>query len=355
MVFMEQVYAGNSLLDWSYAIVSAILIFSVLSLIKLAAVKRLDVLAKKTKTHIDDVFVAMLTSTKRLFLMIVAAYLSSHLVELKPTIAVNLMRVLIVATLVQLAFWGDKGVRVWLSAYLERTRSEDAINPTSTAAIGFIARVIIWSVAILMALDNLGFNIVTLVASLGIGGIAVALALQNILGDLFASLSIVLDKPFSVGDFIVVGDDMGTVEFVGLKSTRLVSISGEQIVFSNADLLKSRIRNYKHMHERRILFSIGVIYQTTEEQLRLVPKIIQESIEKQSKTRFSRAHLKAFADSSIDFEIVYYTLDPDYNAFMDIQQAINLEIFRRFTQEKIDFAFPSRTVYIENAAKTLAE
>jgi small-conductance mechanosensitive channel len=346
---MNQMYWGNSLLDWGFAFAVAIVIIAVLSTIKLILVRRLFVLAKKTDTYLDDVFVAMLSSTKRLFLLVVAVYFSSHILVLSTPVQGIFFKTLIVALLVQMAIWGDKGVRVWLSSYLEKKQVGGAINPTSTAAIGFISRVIIWSVALLMALDNLGFNIVTLVASLGIGGIAVALALQNILGDLFASLSIVLDKPFSVGDYIVVDDAMGTVEFIGLKSTRLISITGEQIVFSNADLLKSRIRNYKHMHERRILFTIGVVYHTSEVQLKLIPQILKESVDKQDKVRFLRAHLKTFADSSIDFEIVYYISDPDYNTFMDIQQAINLEIFRRFTQEKIDFAFPSRTVYIENA------
>jgi small-conductance mechanosensitive channel len=169
-----------------------------------------------------------------------------------------------------------------------------------------------------------------------------------VLGDLFASLSIVLDKPFSVGDFIIVDEVVGTVEYVGLKTTRLRSLSGEQIVFSNADLLKSRIRNYRHMEERRIVFAIGVVYQTTQEQLQKIPKILQAAVEAQSDTRFDRAHFKTFADSSLDFEVVYYMAKPDYKLFMDTQQAINLELFRRFAEEKIDFAYPSRTVFLVN-------
>jgi small-conductance mechanosensitive channel len=298
------------------------------------------------------VLVGVLSSTRFLFILIVAAYVSSNFLELKPAKEIALFHVVVIALLIQVAVWGDKAIRLGLKQYLQKTRAEDVASTTSTAALGFVSRVTLWIVITLMILDNLGFNIATLIASLGIGGIAVALALQNILGDLFASLSIVLDKPFSVGDFIVVDDVVGTVEFVGLKTTRLRSLSGEQIVFSNADLLKSRIRNYKHMEERRIVFAIGVVYQTTQEQLTKIPKIMQEVVEAQPDTRFDRAHFKTFADSSLDFEVVFYMAKPDYNLFMDTQQAINLELFRRFGEEKIDFAYPSRTVFLVNPPTT---
>jgi len=202
-------------------------------------------------------------------------------------------------------------------------------------------------VILLLALDNMGVDITALIAGLGIGGIAVALALQNVLGDLFASLSIVLDKPFVIGDFIIVDDLLGTVERIGLKTTRVRSLYGEQLVFSNSDLLNSRIRNYKRMFERRILFSIGVTYQTPHEKLATIPGIIREVIESQEQVRFDRAHFKEYGDSALKFEIVYYVLVPDYNTHMDIQQAINLAIVRRFEEEKIEFAFPTQTLYLK--------
>ncbi len=172
---------------------------------------------------------------------------------------------------------------------------------------------------LLLALDNLGVDVTALVAGLGVGGIAVALAVQSILGDLFASLSIVLDKPFVIGDFIIVGDLLGTVENVGIKTTRVRSLSGEQLIFSNADLLNSRIRNYGRMYERRVVFTVGVTYDTPRHKLE---------------------------DFSLDFETVYYVQDPAYNLYMDIQQAINLELYQRFADEGIEFAYPTQTLFL---------
>jgi len=202
-------------------------------------------------------------------------------------------------------------------------------------------------VILLLALDNFGVNITTLVTGLGIGGIAVALALQSVLGDLFASLSIVLDKPFVIGDFINVDEYMGTVEHIGLKTTRVRSLSGEQLVFSNSDLLKSRIRNYKHMQERRVAFTIGVTYQTPLDRVAAIPSIIRKIIEAQGGVRFDRSHFKTYGDSALVFETVYYVLSSDYNAYMDIQQAINLRVYEEFAAEGIEFAYPTRTLYMK--------
>ena len=187
---------------------------------------------------------------------------------------------------------------------------------------------------------------------MGIGGIAVALALQNILGDLFASLSIVIDKPFVIGDFIVVDQLMGTVEHVGLKTTRLRSLGGEQLIFSNNDLLKSRISNYKRMMERRIVFGFGVTYQTPPEKLPLINEIVREIIGKQEQARFDRVHFKEYGESSLNFEAVYFVLSQDYNLYMDIQQAINLEMFRCFQKEGIEFAYPTRTLFIQQEVRS---
>jgi len=206
---------------------------------------------------------------------------------------------------------------------------------------------ILWSVIVLMALENVGIDITALVAGLGVGGIAVALAVQNILGDLFASLSIVLDKPFVIGDFIIIGDYMGTVEHIGLKTTRIRSLSGEQLVFANNDLLQSRIRNFKRMYERRVVFNLGVVYQTPHEKLQKIPQIVREIIEQQHPVRFDRAHFKSFGDFSLNFEVVYWVQNPDYTVYMDIQQAINLEIYRRFAEEGIEFAYPTQSIFVE--------
>ena len=204
-------------------------------------------------------------------------------------------------------------------------------------------------VLVLTALGTLGVAVSPFVASLGIGGVAVALALQNVLGDLFASLSIVFDKPFVVGDSVAVDDFSGTVEYVGLKTTRIRSISGEQLVFANSDLLASRLRNYGRMRERRVIFTIGVTYGTPSEALRAIPRYLREAIERLDNTRFDRSHLKEFGDSSIDFETVYHMVVPDYNAYMDTQEQISLALYERFEAQGIDFAFPTRTVRLVGA------
>jgi small-conductance mechanosensitive channel len=249
----------------------------------------------------------------------------------------------------QVALWSAAILDFFLRRYHRRRAEIDPAAVTTIRAFRFAAVFGVWCIAVLVALDNLGVDVTALITGLGIGGVAIALALQNILGDLFASLSIVLDKPFVVGDFIRAGDDLGTVEQIGLKTTRVRSLSGELLVFSNSDLLQSRIRNYKRMEERRILFRIGVVYQTTPSQLRRIPAMVREIIERQTAARFDRAHFAAFGDSSYDFEFVYYVASPDYNVYMDTQQAINLAIVDAFAADKIEFAYPTRTLYLERA------
>jgi small-conductance mechanosensitive channel len=213
-----------------------------------------------------------------------------------------------------------------------------------------LVRLVVWAAVLLVLLDNLGVNVTTLIAGLGVGGIAIALAAQNILGDLFSSLSIVFDKPFVVGDFIIVGDFLGSVEHVGLKTTRLRSLSGEQLVFSNTDLLNSRVRNYGRMFERRVVSSLGVTYRTPADKLARIPTMIREIAEREQKLRFDRAHFQTFGESALLFEYVYYVLTPDYNFYMDVQQRINLALFEQFAAEGIEFAYPTQTLFISRPA-----
>jgi small-conductance mechanosensitive channel len=207
----------------------------------------------------------------------------------------------------------------------------------------------IWGTGALFLLDNLGFKITTVLAGLGVGGIAVALASQAVLGDLFGYLAILLDKPFEVGDFIIVNEFMGTVEYIGIKTTRLRSLGGEQLVLSNTDLTNSRVRNYKRMKLRRVVFKLGVVYHTSLETVTAIPGILRDIIQKTPDTRFDRAHFFSFDDSCLTFEIVYFVLSADYNRYMDVQQAINFEIKAQFEKRGIDFAFPTRTLHLHNA------
>ena len=232
----------------------------------------------------------------------------------------------------------------------EKQLKEDAGAVAAMDVVSFLLKIGIWTTVFLLTLDNLGVNITALLAGLGVGGIAVALAAQNIISDLFASLSIVLDRPFVLGDFLNIDEHYGNVEKVGLKTTRIRSLSGEQLVFSNNDLLSSRIRNYGQMTERRIVFSIGVVYGTPFTELEKIPKLIEDIIVKQELARFDRSHFQRYGAYSLDFETVYYVESSDYKLYMDIQQSVNLEIYRRFAEAGIEFAYPTQTLFVNSPA-----
>jgi small-conductance mechanosensitive channel len=234
--------------------------------------------------------------------------------------------------------WLNRAASFLLTRYFSRSL-DDAARTTTITFLAFLIRLTLWVIVFLVALDNLGINVTALVAGLGIGGIAVALATQSILGDIFASLSIVLDRPFVVGDFIVVDALMGRVEHVGLKTTRVRSPSGEEIIFANSELLKSRIRNYRASFERRVVFTVGVTYDTSHARLARIPTILREIIEGQEQARFERAHFVKLAESLI-FEAAYYVLSSDETLFMDVQQAINLALYARLQKEGIALAAP---------------
>lgn len=311
-------------------------------------IRRLEGLAARTTTDLDNAIVDMLKATRLWLIAVVAAALALHTLELTDRVRKLLDAAATLALFVQAGLWATSLWGFWLRRSRARAlKSNASAAATSLSAMGFIGELILWTVIALLALDNLGFNITTLIAGLGVGGIAVALAVQNILGDLFASLSIVIDKPFVIGDFIIVDNYMGTVENVGLKTTRIRSLGGEQIIVANSDLLNNRIRNYKRMYERRIVFGFGVLYQTPSDALEQIPALVRAIIEGRDKVRFDRAHCSKFGDSSIDFEVVYWVTDPDYNLYMDIQQAINFELKRSFEARNVEFAFPTRTIVVQ--------
>jgi len=351
MDILSNMYLGNMLQDWLIAVFILVVVFSILKIAQRVVIGKLERLAASTESQIDDLIVSMLKQTKFLILLIASAYVASSAITLKPSVAAVLQKGVILILIVQGGLWAGAGISFALGRAIQKRMDKDASSATTITFLGFVARLILWVIVLLLILDNLGVNITGLVAGLGIGGIAIALAVQNILGDLFASLSIVLDKPFVIGDFVVVDALSGTIEHIGLKTTRVRSLSGEQLIFSNNDLLKSRIRNYKRMEERRIVFGFGVVYQTPMEKLTLIKAMVGDIIKKQEHARLDRVHFKDYGDSSLNFEVVYFVATPDYNIYMDIQESINLEIFRRFQEEDIEFAYPTQTLYIQNDAK----
>lgn len=347
---LQEKFGSNSLEAWLIAVAIFVVAFVLLKYFKAILYRHLNKLALKTTNDLDDFLVDLVKRTKNLFFLALAAFVASKSLEISANVQENIRSVLIIFLIIQVWFWGDAVIEFIIIKIMGRDEhlsdSDEAIEGT-LPAIKFVGRFLLLSLLLVLALDNFGFDVTALLASLGVGGIAVALAVQNVLGDLFASLSIVLDKPFRVGDFIVVGDLMGNVEKIGLKTTRVRSLSGEQLVFSNADLLASRIRNYKQLEERRIVFRFGVIYQTTKQQLAQIPSMIKAIVEESSNARFDRAHFATYGSSSLDFEVVYYVTVPDYAAYMDVQQKINLRIFEKFAEEGIDFAYPTQTLFIE--------
>ena len=343
---MDYLILGNDLLAWAIALGIAAAVYLLLHIAKRLIVRRLRAFTRATSTYLDDLAVGVLSATHPLFLLAMGLYAGSHWLDLSEKSATLLSRLAIAALLLQVARWGDVGVHGWLQHYRTRRSAEDAASTTSTAALGFVARTAIWVIIVLMILDNFGVNITTLVASLGIGGIAVALATQNILGDLFASLSIVLDKPFEIGDFIIVGDALGAVEYIGLKTTRLRGLGGEQIVFSNSDLLKSRIHNHKRMQSRRVAFILRVAYGATEAQLARIPQLVRSIVTARQDVDYERTHFFRYGEWSLDFEVVYHFKSPDYILHMDAQEAILLEIYRAFERERIQFAHPLSVIRV---------
>jgi small-conductance mechanosensitive channel len=350
MSFWETPFYGNTPARWLTAAGVLLATLAIFRPVASLAARRLEAFSRRTQTRLDDLASLLLDRTGAPFLFVAAVWAASYFVKLPARVAGGIHVAAILALLAQAGVWGGAAITFFIRGYRDRQLEADAGAVTTVSAFGFIGKLILWSTLLILALDNLGFEVKALLAGLGVGGIAVALAVQNILGDLFASLSIVLDKPFVIGDFLVVGEHMGTVEQVGIKTTRIRSLSGEQLVFSNADLLKSRIRNYGRMHERRAVFEFGVTYDTPPDVAERIPDMVREALRDHDEVRVDRSHFREFGDSALEFETVYFVSDPAFNTYMDIQQAVNLDLMRRFEDEGIEFAFPTRTVHLEGRA-----
>ncbi len=348
--FLNWKIAGIEAASLLVAVAVATIVFVALLSMRRLLNRYLGGWAVRTNIAFVDLIAELIAATRTFVLLVVAVYAGLLVLPLSARWLVILGALTTIVVLLQIGLWGNRVVGYSIRHLVERHAQEDGGLANAAGALSFLSRVALWSLVALLVLSSLKINITALVAGLGVGGVAVALALQNILGDLFASLSILIDKPFAVGHFIVVDDLSGTVEHVGVKSTRVRSLSGEEIVLSNGDLLKCRIHNYKKLLERRILFGFGVTYDTPHEKLAALPAAMRKIIEGIPKTRFDRAHFKDFGDSALNFEVVYFVLDPDYNIYMDIQQQINLEMVRHFAEAAIEFAFPTRTLYLMSPA-----
>jgi small-conductance mechanosensitive channel len=340
---------SNSVLDWIVATGIAGGALMVLLVVRRSVRGYHRRMMQTAETELLEIPMQVLSRTTLLFFVVLALFISAQWLTKGPTTERVLSSALTIALFWQAGVWAVEATAAWLERKRRRSMTTDRAAVGSLGIIGFILNVVIWALVLLLTLDNLGVDITALVAGLGIGGIAVALAVQNVLGDLFASLSITLDRPFVVGDFLAVGDFLGSVEYIGIKSTRLRSLSGEQIIMSNSDLLSSRVRNYGRMSERRVVFSTSITYETPIELIERVPGLIREIVESQQGTRFDRSHFARHAAASLDFETVYYVLSADFNRYMDLQQAINLRLHRELARLGIEFAYPTQKLLIAGA------
>ena len=337
---------GNPLRDWVAAAAVAAGVFIVLLLIQLLVVKKLGALASRTETLVDDFFVEIVRRTRRLLLLVLVIWLGSLSLPNMGRVEGFLRTAAILAFLLQLSLWLIAAINFWVDQTRRKRLASDAASVTLIGAVGFAGKVVVWSVLALVALDNFGVDVTTLIAGLGVGGIAVGLALQNILGDLLASISIVLDKPFVVGETIQVGDLVGKVESIGIKTTHVRSVSGEQIIFPNGDLLQSRIRNHARLGDRRVLLTFSVGYETPVEKVEAIPGIVRSLIEPLEQVRFDRAHFVRLGTAGLDFEVVWFVLSTDYSLHMDRQQQILFALMHRLQEEGIELAAPARPVVL---------
>ncbi len=360
--FLNTEFFGNSVRAWLIAGALLLAFTAVYALVRRLTAGRIQKLSQRTENHLDDALAAAVAATKPALLFFIAIFFASQALSLPASVEKWVGILATVAALMQIGFWSIGWLDVVMASWRERRLGDDPAASTTFNFVHYALNVLVWAIVLLLLLENLGVDISALVAGLGISGIAVALALQSILGDLFASLTILLDKPFVIGDYLAVDDLSGTVESIGLNTTRLTSLTGEQLVFSNRDLLQSRIRNYGRMEERRVRFQIGVVYGTPPDVLEKIPGMIRAAIESHEPARFDRSHFKEFADSALIFETVFYMTVPDYNSYMDVQQVVNLELLRRFATEGIEFAYPTRHLYLESvgaessfAARSMAQ
>lgn len=343
---LERVYFHNTVQEYLIALGIIVIGLLLVKALRKFVIVRAEKWTARTTTKIDDFIINSIDRFGIPALYIGAVGIGINFLELPD----RLDDILAIAATVAFTFLGIRFVSntiLLLLQYYVRNQSNGDEKVRQLGGIMLIINVIIWGIGILFLFSNLGYDVTAVIAGLGVGGIAIALAAQNILGDLFNYFVIFLDRPFEIGDFVVVDDKKGVIEKIGIKTTRIKTLSGEQLVFANSDLTTSRIHNFKRMQERRVLFRLNITYQTAFEQLKALPELLKSIVEEQQElVRFDRAHFAAYGESSLEFELVYFVLDSDYGRYMDVNQAIHLRIFEEFQARGIEFAYPTRTLFL---------
>jgi small-conductance mechanosensitive channel len=339
--------AGNTGKDYLLAVAvffGALIVFRVFKSIVLKGLKKV---AEKTKTDFDDVLIEVFESFRVPFYLFVAFYFAIRFLKLADPVSQVIEGLFIVVIVFQIVKTLQIFINYGTNKILKLKEAEDVKDEAAIRNISFILKISLWVLAVLIVLSNWGVNITSLIAGLGIGGVALAFALQHILEDIFSSFSIFIDKPFHIGDYIVIGSDKGVVEKIGIKTTRLRTLTGQELVVPNRELTSTRVNNYKRMPKRRIFFTLGVCYETPLEKLKKINKIIEDIIEKTEGAEVDRVHFKEYADFSLNFEVVYYVTSGEYRYYMDVQQAINFGIKEAFEEEGIEFAYPTQTLFVK--------
>jgi small-conductance mechanosensitive channel len=349
---MPSIYFGNSARAWLVAAIVAAIVYLVLAVARRILINRLGALAARTETDVDDAMVDAIRRTRPFFIAAVAVGAAMRGLSIHDRLGGPMSVVLQLLVLVQVGVWISGLIKFLVGrALTKRREATDRIGIAAVKAIGVTVEIVAWFVLVVVALQFIfEKNVATLLTGISIGGIALALAVQNILGDLLAAVAIVFDRPFDVGDSIAIDNLAGTVEQIGLKTTRLRSVTGEQLVIGNAELLKSKLRNYKRMYERRVLLNLDVTYDTPADVIERIPGFLKDIVNGQKSVRFERSHFAGFQESALRIETVYFVLDPEYKQFMDVQQAVDLAVLRRFAAEGITFAFPTQTVHSRGQA-----
>lgn len=308
--------------------------------------------AKKTKTTLDDEILANIKLPIYLVVIVIGFYYAFTPLSILSPYEIQIALIFTLIEIILVTFAVNRVINVLVAWYAEKKRErKKEMSAHLLFVMKKILHAIVYIFAILFVLYAFNVNLSGALVGLGVGGIAIAFALQNVLSDMFSAFTIYFDRPFEIGDFVILGDDAGTVKKIGIVSTRIQTLQGEELVVSNQELITTRIRNFKQMEKRRINFKIGVIYGTPSSKLEKIPTIIKKIIETIDIADVDRVHFKEFGDFSLNFEIVYYINSKDYAVYMDIQEEINLKIKKAFEKEGIEMAFPTQTVFVkgENA------
>ncbi|HEY2685644.1 MAG TPA: mechanosensitive ion channel family protein [Steroidobacteraceae bacterium] len=348
-IYADGLLLGNALTEWLVAAAIAAAIWFGLWLVRKVIASRYQRYSSAQSPTLLRLLAYLVGNTKQILFLAIAIDVAQESLTFTPRVQHLVSNLVLILILIQVGLWAGRSVRFYLEMK-EAERGADRVFAGSLDIINFVSRVAIWSLLVLVALDNFGVNITALLAGLGVGGVAVALALQNVLGDLFASLSIALDKPFVVGDSLTIDTYIGKVEHIGIKTTRLRSESGEQIILSNADILKSRVRNNGRAPEMRILATLRVPYATPRERVKAIPRLLEDIVREHEQARFERCHLKTLGESALHFELSYFVRNPTVNPLLDLQQAVNFRILDEFERLGVEFAYPAQLVMLEQQA-----